>query len=110
LEAARSSLRSGHFFVTALLCEQAVQKAMKGLFIRKKRTYPPRTHSLPELGRLLGMPSHLLHALRVLGRHYYATRYPDAAGGVPAEMYDRKTAEEAMALSGEVMEWIERNW
>lgn len=105
LEAARRMLEAGVFFAAAFLCHQAAEKWLKAVYIETKRELPPKTHNLVELGKLLGVPEEVMHALRLLNPEYVASRYPDAANGVPAENYDRRRAEGLLSAAQGVRAW-----
>ena len=93
--------------MVAFLCQQAVEKALKALYLEKKGV--PRIHPLPDLlGKKLKLPARLLGNLRKLGPDFVIARYPDAAQGLPSELYDRETAEERLRLSKEVLRWVEK--
>src|SRR3989344_3997894 len=85
-KAATDNVRLGNFYLVAQLCQQAVEKALKGFFIHKKGRMPPRTHSLRILAGRLGVPSQFSGILSALEPAYMLTRYPDVAQGVPAEL------------------------
>jgi HEPN domain-containing protein len=36
------------------------------------------------------------------------TRYPDAANGVPYDLYDKEIADERLKLSQKVLKWVEK--
>jgi HEPN domain-containing protein len=92
--------------VAAFLSEQAVEKFLKAAWILWKAELPPHTHYLLELGRGLQMPEQLLRRLAFLNPDYTVSRYPDAANGVPFELYDRPTALAKLAAAREVIEWV----
>ena len=93
--------------VTAFLCHQAVEKYLKGAWIQKKRARPPATHYLRELGQGLRIPNRLLRHLAFLNPDYTVTRYPDAANGVPYELYDEATARAKVKAAEEIARWVE---
>jgi len=64
------------------------------------------THSLVLLATECAIPSHYLSFLRKLTPQFVNTRYPDAAYGVPSELYDVKIAEEYLKQTEEVMKWL----
>ena len=103
---AETALGNGLFYVCAFLSEQAAQKALKALYMSKERALAPRTHNLVELGRLVGIDDVLMIELRHLSPHFILTRYPDAAGGVPADLYDEERGRESVTRSKRVIEWV----
>lgn len=94
------------FEVAAFLAEQAVEKHLKAAWIVVKREGSPRTHSLTELGDGLDVTPELRKHLVYLNADYTVARYPDAANGVPYEIYDRPTAESKVRAAEEVFVWL----
>ncbi len=105
LEVARA-LGHGHYFVGAFACHQAAEKAMKAACIELHRTLPPKTHNLLELARELRAPEEVLSDLRLINPEYVAARYPDAANGIPAEMYDERKARLLLEAAERVWRWV----
>jgi HEPN domain-containing protein len=103
---ARKTLGIDAFEVAAFLANQAVEKYLKGAWIVLKREAAPHTHSLTELGDGLGVPPSVREHLGYLNPDYVATRYPDAANGIPYEVYDRPTAERKVKAAEEALRWL----
>jgi len=111
LKAVENSYRSGDWYVCVFLCHQAVEKALKALLIKYGRI--ARGHNLIELGREiereLGISIDIIKDdLRKLNPHYTISRYPNAANGLPYELYDNKDAEEALKRAKKVIEWVKQ--
>ncbi len=92
--------------VAAFLAEQAVEKYLKAYWMVGKQEMPPFTHSLTELGDALGVPHILRKHLVSLTSDYTTARYPDAANGVPYEVYDRETAEDKVRSAEAILAWL----
>ena len=107
LENARKNVGIKAYEVAAFLSHQAVEKYLKGAWIHKKRRRPPATHYLRELGEGLRIPKRLLAHLNYLNPDYTVSRYPDAANGVPYELYDEETARSKIKAAQEVAKWVE---
>jgi len=105
LESARANIASERFYVAAFLCQQSVEKALKALWMVRKRELAPKTHSLIELGGALSALASHETALRRLNPQYVVTRYPDAANGSPPENYNRELASVLLQDAEEVMAW-----
>lgn len=103
---ARKNIGIEAYEVAAFMAEQAVEKHLKAAWIETRKTPPPRTHSLVELGDPLGVPEELRRNLVYLNADYTTARYPDAANGIPYEIYDRPTAEEKVAAAEALFEWL----
>lgn len=104
---ARKNIGIEAFEVTAFLCHQAVEKYLKGAWIHKKRARPPATHYLRELGEGLRIPKRLLRHVLFLNPDYTVARYPDAANGVPYQLYDEATARAKVKAAEEIARWVE---
>ena len=106
LEDAKVLLRAGRYAGAAFHAHQAAEKALRAVIIAARRELPPRIHNLLELARILGVRDEkLLEALRRLNPHYRVARYPDAANGVPMEVYSESIASELVSLAERVVEW-----
>jgi HEPN domain-containing protein len=103
---ARASIQTGFHFAAAFACHQAVEKWLKGAVIHLRRTLPPKTHNLVELGRVLEVPEAVMSDLRLLNPEYATSRYPDAANGVPAENYDERRASMLLEAAQRVQRWV----
>ncbi len=65
--------------------------------------------NLVALARHLGVTDEeILEALRRLNPHYRVSRYPDAANGVPMEVYSERIASELVGLSERVVSWVRK--
>jgi HEPN domain-containing protein len=105
---ARKNVGVEAYEVAAFLAEQSVEKFLKAAWTVKKREAAPRTDSLVELGDGLGVPADQRRHLVSLNADYTTARYPDAANGIPYEVYDRETAESKVRSSEEVLAWLRR--
>jgi HEPN domain-containing protein len=103
---ARKNIEIEAYEVAAFLAEQAVEKYLKAYWMVVKKEGPPFTHSLTELGDALGVPKALRKHLVSLTADYTTARYPDAANGVPYEVYDRETAESKVTSAEAILTWL----
>jgi len=108
LESARKNLGIEEYHLTAFLCQQSVEKALRGVHIRKLKRSPGATHSLVFLGQETGIPKEYHNGLRRLSPDFVITRYPDAAQALPHELYDESIATERIDITGKVVEWASR--
>jgi HEPN domain-containing protein len=107
LENARKNIDIGAYEVAAFLAHQAVEKYLKGAWFETKRARPPASHYLKELGDGLDVPPPLVSKLLYLNPDYTVARYPDAANGVPYELYDEPIARSKVDAAAEVAQWVE---
>ncbi len=100
---AEIGLREGFFAQTCFICQQAGEKALKALcYLRGDRVV--LGHSLVELLEALSGTHAAIREIREgaqqLDQYYVPTRYPNGLpGGVPAEVFTRGQAEEAIAIA-----------
>lgn len=106
LENARKSITIEAYEVSAFLAQQAVEKYLKGMWILLKKEPAPHTHSLIELGDGIGVPSELRRNLADLTPDYTVSRYPNAANGIPYELYDEARARAKVGNAAEVIRWL----
>ena len=112
LEAAGRLAEAGVWFASVSWCHQAAEKALKALLLASGKAV--RGRNLLELLRLvveeLGVepPGEAVRCARRLNPHYVVSRYPDAANGLPYEVYDEEDAREALECAGVVLGWVER--
>ena len=100
LEDARILLRAGRYAGAAFHAHQAAEKALKAAIVELRRELPPCLHNLVRLADILGIrDEEILEALRRLNPHYRVARYPDAANGVPMEVYSEAIASELVSLA-----------
>jgi len=107
MRTARDCLRAGNYYAAAFFSQQAVEKALKAYFIIQREDVPPRTHNLLDICLELEVPEEFLTTARELTPEFIITRYPNAAGGVPAELYDVRTATGIVEKAERFFRWIE---
>ncbi len=112
LRAARHSFEAGDWFAAVFWCHQAAEKALKALLIAGGVT--ARGHDLLSLLRRIREeihaepPGDVERCVKRLNPHYMVSRYPDAANGLPYEMYTREDAEEALRCAETILGWVRR--
>ena len=106
LETARANIKTKRYYASVFFSQQAAEKALIPFYIESKRDYPPRTHNMLEISRELNVPEEVLDAVIELNPEYFVTRYPDAANGVPAEMYTEKKAQFHFEKAEVVIHWV----
>ena len=104
LETAEKTLEIGIYYTSVFYSQLAVEKGLKALYIEKNRRLPAHTHNLLTLGRAVNLPKELFRLLYDLNPEFFVTRYPDAANGVPAEMFDEESAHVHLDKARKVVE------
>ena|SRR3989344_4887111 len=106
LTTAEILFKAERFYACAFYCQQAVEKALKALYLKQFRKNTP-SHNLVELARELKAEEAILKACRLINPHYAVSRYPDAANAVPADVYTESSAENLLEEARRVLKWAE---
>ena len=111
LDAANAMFDTGRWFYVVFMCQQAVEKLVKGLYLQYVDDNVPRTHNI---GLLINHFEHLLptkveekHYLlfETLSKHYLADRYPVYIS-TSGEQISRSYAENILNNTKEVFQWL----
>ncbi|MFO8016824.1 MAG: HEPN domain-containing protein [Candidatus Woesearchaeota archaeon] len=108
MEGARFNFEGEKYYIAAFLCQQAVEKALKALFLYEKRGEVPQSHSLIYLASNTGVPKDFLSFLKELTPKFVDTRYPDASVDLPSNIYDEENTKRIIDKSEEVLKWIRK--
>ena len=103
---ARATLKAERYAATAFHCQQAVEKALKALYMLQREEDAPRSHSLVFLGSETGALSRFGDFLRELTPAYIDTRYPDAAIESPEVIYGGDRARRLWEQTEVFFQWI----
>ncbi len=106
LKTAFVNLKNGRYYASVFFSQQAGEKALKASYIDRRRMLPARKHNMVQLSRLLRAPSDVVEASLELNPEYLVTRYPDAAGGVPEQMYNRNIALVHLRSARRILKWV----
>ena len=55
LKTAEAMLDTGRYLYVAFMCQQAIEKVLKAIYIKRKNELPPKTHNLLYLIDVLGI-------------------------------------------------------
>lgn len=106
LAMAQAAYQQGQFWATAFHSQQAAEKAAKALAAASGGF--EKTHASAQI--LLGLkegglevPAELISQARRLDVHYAASRYPNAVGVAPSELYDESIAKELLGWATEIL-------
>lgn len=102
-QAAKKNFDIKVYYVVAFLCQQAVEKGLKALYIKKFKELK-KTHDLVALGNDVGLPKELIQYCKELSPAYIYTRYPDVI-----EFSNLDTvAKTFLVYTEEVLLWVEK--
>ncbi|MFB6226648.1 MAG: HEPN domain-containing protein [Candidatus Paceibacteria bacterium] len=108
-EAAEYNFDGGKYYISAFLCQQSIEKALKAFYLSRHQGMAPQSHSLIYLAKSSELPEKYHSFLRELTPKFIDTRYPDASVDLPSNIYDEENTKEIMDKSREILEWIEKN-
>lgn len=107
LETADAMLQAGRYLYVLFCCQQAVEKAIKALIVRRTGEFPPRVHNLLRLAEVAQIESdgERIRFLGELSGYYIQSRYPEeikaAGSAVTAEL-----AREVLSKTEQTVIWV----
>jgi len=112
LKWARLLLKEGGYHLVCFLAQQIAEKALKALLYAQGEEIV-LGHSVERLGvqASLHVPEIKEESTRwaVLDSYYVTTRYPNSLpGSIPAHVYQKDAAQEALKLAEEVVAFVEK--
>lgn len=107
LETAAAMQASRRYLYTVFMCQQALEKLLKAIYLQQTGEEAPRTHNLLQLYELLDLPenSDYLQILGQLNAYYIKGRYPTYKQKLSA-MLDQKSSQFLLTKSEEIFEWL----
>ena len=95
------------YFYSVFMCHLSIEKALKGLYIRKFKDAPPKTHNLLYLLEFidLDLPEDMYDFVFTLNRVSVLTRYPDNLQKM-LEDYNKEKTNEILGKSKELLRWL----
>jgi len=103
LKASHHSLDSKDYEWACFQAQQAVEKALKSMYI-KKHDGLLKSHDLVLLARKVNAPQEIIVSCSQINPSYIDTRYPDLS-----KDYSEEDTERILNLVKEVLEWIKKN-
>ncbi len=103
LDSAKYNFKGKRYDVSAFLCQQSAEKALKALLLKKSGKVR-KIHDLVELGKNVGLPADLLDSSKELTLAYIYTRYPD----VPEVKNFGKIVRRFLKVSEETLKWVKK--
>ena len=108
LDSAKVNFDNGKYYVCVFLCQQAVEKGLKALLIKKTGSLL-KIHDLIILGRKVNLPEGILNECDKINAIYLDARYGDIGGKIPSEKFDKAISSEFLKSSREILKWLKQN-
>jgi len=107
LDTARAMLASGRYLYVLFCCQQAVEKALKAMIVRRSGVLPPRIHNLLRLAEAAGIELHIgqNRFLGELSAYYIQSRYPEEIKASTSTI-TRQIAAEVLTKTEETIQWL----
>jgi HEPN domain-containing protein len=95
------------YFYAVFMCHLSIEKALKGLYVKRFNKTPPKTHNLIYLIEFMNIdiPENLYDVVFTLNRISVPARYPDNLQAILKEFNKLKTIE-VIEQSKEVLKWL----
>lgn len=106
LEMAKSNRQNGFHDGCALMCQQSAEKYLKALYIKVNVKTQPKVHQCDQLAFMLSASPGIVTATKLLETDYMKSRYPDAAQGVPYELFNDAGSQRRIQAAEEVQQWV----
>ena len=113
LDTADAMLKSGSYLYVAFMCQQAIEKLVKGLYVWHLDQEPPRTHNIFSIYKAIfeidapttEQESQIASLFAELLAHYISERYPSYRERLSTAISKEK-AIETLQKTREVFTWL----
>ncbi len=107
LETARAMLESKRYIYVLFCCQQAVEKMLKAVYVKRTGEIPPRLHNLLRLASStnVALNSEQEEFMGLLSGYYVQTRYPEGMD-LLQKTADKKLVASAMRKTEELYQWL----
>lgn len=102
--------RTGRYLYVAFMCQQAIEKLLKGIIHERKNTTPPYSHRLVALLEMADTGPQSKDRLDFLDRlttYYINTRYPDDKKKLAASLNKAKV-KGILRETKECFQWLQK--
>jgi HEPN domain-containing protein len=107
LSTARAMMRSGRYLYVLFMCQQTIEKTLKGLIVEIKDIFPPKSHDLLKLANIteIDIDNSIQKLLSELSYYYIETRYPEDIININKKV-TKKKAGEYLSKTEELFKWL----
>lgn len=107
LQTAEVMHQSARYAYTAFMCQQALEKIMKGIYLHKTGEEAPRSHNLSYLIGLLNLnpQESFVNLFADLSSYYLEGRYPTYKEKV-AKLINKDKSQSILAEAKEAFKWL----
>jgi HEPN domain-containing protein len=107
LDTAQAMLDLRRYLYVLFCCQQALEKAIKGLIVQRTGTFPPRIHNLLRLSEVaaLELTSEQAEFLGELSAYYIQSRYPEEIDAL-GKSVSKSLSAKSLKKTQEVVAWL----
>ena len=111
LDAAEAMFETGRWFYVLFMCQQAIEKLVKGIYNLHVDDNVPRTHNIALVANRIEDSTDIsfneaaYELFQTLSKYYLADRYPDFLSAEGA-LVDKREATSVLTLTKEVFAWL----
>jgi len=109
IETAKACFETKRYLWMMVICQQAIEKVLKALYINKNQITPPKAHDLVFLAEKIELlkecSNETLKLFDILTEYYFGTRYPDKRIKLGKEC-SSEFAEIILNQTKEVLTWL----
>ena len=105
LATAGTLLDAGIYYAAVFFAQQTAEKALRAACIVRLQKNP-RGHNVIGSANALHAPLEIMNAAAELNADFLTARSVEAAEGVPAQMYDRESAQRHLDAATAISEWV----
>lgn len=102
LDAAQYNYYGKKYYVAVFLCEQAVEKVFKALWLKEKNSEIPKVHNLLFFLKELNIPEKFITTCEDLTGSYIGTRYPSDIN----LSFSKEDVEALLSSTKEIIKWV----
>ncbi len=110
IESARIMLETGRNLYLAFMCQQAIEKTLKGIYLKQRTQTPPYTHNLHKLAKQLDFYEQFgdirLKMLEELNAYYVESRYTETLREM-THAISNENAQKIYNYTIELLKWLE---
>lgn len=109
LETAKAMLKTRRYIYTVFMCHLAIEKALKGLFAKKFRENPSKTHNLNYLCEEINLelPGKFQDFIDNLNNLSVPTRYPDELQRLLQD-FKKSVTKKTYNQTEELLQWLKK--
>jgi HEPN domain-containing protein len=96
---------AGIYYASVFFAQQAAEKALRAANLENAQRNP-KGHNLINMANSLNAPLEVMNAAAELNADFLNTRSPEAADGIPLQMYNQMDAAVHLKASERIIEWV----